>query len=188
MDETVEGLAGIADAIAVGLRCADVAGLTDQDLLASTVVIEAIGRRVDALRVTVAAEVADRSRKELGTGGLAARKASRSAEELLQRVTRVSGATARRRIGLGGDIRRRMSLLGEGMPARFERVAAAVEAGTLGVDAAVVISRGLAPLLARVSGDRVAAAEQELVAAAIGVGPDCSVPACADEIRIQLSV
>ena len=201
MNETTAGtftgitdvMAGIADAVADALPCDRVAGLADEDLLAATGAIEALGRRVDALRVTAAGEIADRSRKETGKGGLAVRKACRTPEELLQRITLVSGATAHRRVSLAAEVRRNPTLVGFTQRARFDRVTTALHAGTIGIDAATAITRGLSPLLAHSALDDLAAAERELVAAATGTGPDTALPdtalpVSADEVRIQASV
>jgi hypothetical protein len=57
MNTPVEVLAGVTDPIDEALPCAGVAGLDDDGLLDVVRVVEAVGRRVDALRVTVAAEV-----------------------------------------------------------------------------------------------------------------------------------
>ncbi|TFC26198.1 hypothetical protein, partial [Cryobacterium sp. TMT2-18-2] len=73
------------------LRCSAVRGFDDDGLLQVTAAVEVLGRRVYALRVAVAAEVADRCRPELGTGQLSAKRGCRTAGELLERLTLVSG-------------------------------------------------------------------------------------------------
>ncbi|MFD3446331.1 DUF222 domain-containing protein [Microbacteriaceae bacterium 4G12] len=162
--------------------------LNDEALLAAIRVIEALGRQVDALRIAGAGELAARSRTEDGPAGLAARKGCRSANELLQRLTQVSGATGASRLNLAAHTRPGVALSGAAMPAKFDHVRAALEAGDLGVDAAVALTKNLAPLQDRVHPDALDAAEKELVAAATGTSPDSSVAASADEIRIQASV
>jgi hypothetical protein len=181
-------LADLAEAVTTALPVRSMGGLSDEQLLASIRGIEAVGRVVDALRVASAGELASRSRTELGPAGLAARKGCRSANELLQRLTRVSGATAASRLGLAALTRRGSTLTGGVTPAKFDHVRVALEAGTLGVDAAAALTKHLAPLQERVGSAEVDAAEKELVAAATGTGPDSSIPASADEIRIQASV
>ncbi|WP_150307283.1 HNH endonuclease signature motif containing protein [Planctomonas psychrotolerans] len=188
MDPTVEALTGIADAITDTLPCDAVAGLDDVRLLAVVRAVEAVGRRVDALRVTVAAEVAERSRKPLGSAGLAARCGCRTPAELLQRTTLASASTLYRRVTLGAAVRPRVSLTGDPLPARFDRVGAAFRAGTIGVDTASAITGVLGPLHDRVAADSIGRAEEELVAAATGSGPDTPVPAGADEVRVQAVV
>ncbi len=181
-------LADVTDAVAAALPTASLGGLSDENLLATTRGIEALGRYVDALRVTAAGEIAARSRTEDGPAGLAARKGCRSANELLQRLTQISGSTGAARLGLAALTRRGTALSGAAMPAKFDHVRVALETGNLGVDAAVALTKNLAPLQDRVHPDALDAAERELVASATGTSPDSSVPASADEIRIQASV
>jgi len=181
-------LTDLADAVPTALPVVSVDGLSDEGLLAAVREIETLGRHVDALRIAAAGSLAARSRTEDGAAGLAARKGCRSANELLQRLTQVSGATGASRISLAALIRPGVALSGALMPAAFDHVRAAMEAGSLGIDAAVAVTRNLAPIADRVHPDALDAAEAELVVAATGTSPDSSVPASADEIRIQASV
>ena len=164
------------------------AGLGDDGLLQVTAAIEAAGRRVDALRVAAAAEIADRSRFELGSGRLSARKGCRTPAELVQRLTLVAAPTATRRIRLGAQLRTDYSLLGQALPPKFPATAAGLAGGQLGLDAADAILGSLSPTLPRANPGEVRVAEAELVAAATGQSPDTPVPATADEIRLQASV
>ncbi|TFC32652.1 hypothetical protein [Cryobacterium sp. TMT2-14] len=106
----VAGLHALAAGLGESLRCLAVRGLDDDGLLQVTTAVEVLGRRVDALRVAAAAEVADRSRPELGTGQLSAKRGCRTAGELLERLTLVSGPTAGRRMRLGTQLRTGRSL------------------------------------------------------------------------------
>ena len=162
--------------------------LDEDDLLVTVQAIEALGRMIDAARVAGAAETAERSRKELGTGGLAARKGSRNANELLQRLTGVSAATAEKRLRLGARTRFRPTLVGFDTPPLFPRVSAALSSGALGVDAAQAIITGLLPVFDHTAIPAREVAEEELVAAATGTGDTSPVPFSADEIRIQAQV
>ncbi|MFD3443877.1 DUF222 domain-containing protein [Microbacteriaceae bacterium 4G12] len=181
-------LTDLTAAVSTAIPVVSLGGLNDENLLIVTRQIEALGRYADALRVTAAGEIAARSRTEDGPAGLAARKGCRSANELLQRLTQVSGATAASRLTLAAGTRPGTSISGARMPAKFDHVRAALETGALGIDAAVALTKNLVPLQDRVHPDALDAAEQELVAAATGTSPDSSVPASADEIRIQASV
>jgi len=181
-------LADLADAVPTALPVASVDGLSDERLLAAVREIEALGRHVDALRIAAAGTIAARSRTEDGPAGLAARKGCRSANELVQRLTQVSGATGAARISFAVLTRSGVALSGAPMPAPFDHVRTALERGDLGIDAAVAVTKNLVPIADRVHPDALDAAEAELVAAATGTSPDSSVPASADEIRIQASV
>ncbi len=185
---TTPTLTDLAEAVPTALPIASLGGLTDDALLSAIRDIEALGRQVDVLRIAGAGEVAARSRTEDGPEGLSVRKGCRTANELLQRLTQISGATGASRLTLAALTRRGAALSGTPMPAKFDHVRAALEAGELGVDAAVALTKNLAPLQDRVHPDALDAAEQELVAAATGTSPESSVPASADEIRIQASV
>jgi len=131
MNTPADALTTITGDLAGALADTALRALDDETLLSTTAAIEALGRRVDALRVAGAAEIAERSRKELGTGGLAARKGSRNANELLQRLTGVSAATAEKRIRLGARTRFRPTLVGFDTPPLFPRVSAALSSGAL---------------------------------------------------------
>ncbi|WP_227497194.1 HNH endonuclease signature motif containing protein [Planctomonas psychrotolerans] len=150
--------------------------------------VERLGRRVDALRVVLAGEVADRSRPSRGARGLAVSRGCRTPVDLIERLTQVSGTTARRRVVLANDVRRDPFPGGDRTHARFDLVAGAVEDGRIGIDAATVITKGLTPLLAHGSLDELRKAETELVAAATGTGPDSTVPASADSVRVMVCV
>ena len=178
--------AGAAQVLA--LRPSAVAGMDDAAVLRSLTEVEAVGRRVDALRLALAGEVAERSRRELGRAGLAARLGSRNAVELVQRTTGASSATVNRRVRLGAATRASIGLTGAPVPPRFASVAAALDAGRLGVDSAAAIVDTLSPAL-RVAGARdVAVGEASLVAEAVAPDPAGVVPVDADSVRLQATV
>ncbi|HEY5222796.1 MAG TPA: DUF222 domain-containing protein, partial [Microbacteriaceae bacterium] len=188
MNTPADALTTITGDLAGALADTALRALDDETLLSTTAAIEALGRRVDALRVAGAAEIAERSRKELGTGGLAARKGSRNANELVQRLTQVCGVTAEKRLRLGGRTRFRPTLVGFETPPLFPRVSEALSSGVLGVDAAQAIITALLPVFDHTAIPAREAAEEELVAAATGTGDASPVPFSADEIRIQAQV
>src|SRR5665647_170120 len=172
----------------LALRPSAVAGLDDAAVVRLLTEVEAVGRRVDALRVALAGEVAERSRRELGRAGLAARLGCRNAVELVQRTTGASGPTANRRIRLGAATRTSTSLTGTPVPPRFESVAAALDAGILAFDSAAAIVDTLSPAL-RVAGARdVAVAEAALAAEAVAPDPAGGGPVDADSVRLQATV
>ncbi|TFC81379.1 HNH endonuclease [Cryobacterium cheniae] len=184
----VAELQALAAGLGESLRCSAVRGFDDDGLLQVTAAVEVLGRRVDALGVAAAAEVADRSRPELGTGQLSAKRGCRTAGELLERVTLVSGPTAGRRMRLGRQLRTGLSLGGEPLPPTFRATAIGLATGAIGVDTADAIVTALTPTLRCTDLDSVQAAESELVASATGTSAETPVPASADEIRLQASV
>jgi len=139
-------------------------GVDDQTVCTITVQVEKLGRLVDALRATSAAEIADRSRHELGSKGLSYRLGHRRPVHLIEQLTRVSQAEAARRIRLGSAVRPRLALDGRPFPAAFPLVAPALTAGQLGLDAAAGIIRCLGQAAGRHANmDDLNAAEQSLV-------------------------
>jgi hypothetical protein len=202
----LDGLLLHAAAALESLR-ADVSGAPDDVVIDILRSVEAVGRWVDAARLTLAGEIAQRSRPTLGAEGLATVRGCRSAAELIERVTLVSGATARARIRTARSLRGATSLAGDELPGPFPLVASALDEGALGVDAASTIVTSLAPILDRAIAAEetasgigvvggvvggVAAAEAALVAAATGRDVDSAEttesgePAApADDVRIM---
>ena len=107
MTGTRDALEHLRSVLAAVLRFDEASGWSDDELLANTGALEALGRLVDAHRAACAGEVAERSRVELGDQRLSTRRGCRSAVELLERVTQASAFEARRRIALGSATRAR---------------------------------------------------------------------------------
>ncbi len=185
MTGTTEALEHLRSALADVLAFDAASGWSDDELLANTRALEALGRLVDARRVALAGEVAERSRVELGDQRLSTRRGCRSAVELLERVTQASAFEARRRITLGSATRARSGFTGEPFEAAFPRVAAALAAGEVGADAAGTIIRELDRARAVADPAALATAEQALVAEATGTGDGAPVRCTADELRVQ---
>ncbi|WP_173923365.1 HNH endonuclease signature motif containing protein [Agromyces sp. Marseille-P2726] len=158
---------------------------SDDELLVAMAAVESIGRVVDAQRATIAGEVADRSRVELGSERLSTRMGCRSASELIERVTQVSGAEARRRVALGSATRPQAGLGADSYDARFPQIGAALAAGEIGADAAATIIRELDRTRRVADPARLAVAEGELLDSAIGAGVGAPVRCTADELRVQ---
>jgi hypothetical protein len=93
MNNPTTTLDAITEQLADVLGPRMLAGLSEDELLGVLAAAERAGRRIDALRVLTAGEVAEQSRNELGKSGLAARKGCRNSAELIERVTQVSGDT-----------------------------------------------------------------------------------------------
>ena len=172
----------------LGVRPSAVPRLDDDAVVRLLGEVEALGRRVDALRVALAGEVAERSRRELGRDGLAARRGCRSGQELVQRVTGVSGVTVNRRIRLGRATRATVGLTGVSMRPVFEQVAAGLDEGALGVDAAAAVVDTLAPALRIAATERVRFAEARIVAEVVPAEPSGAPGLDADCARLQATV
>ena len=112
---------------------------SDTEFLADLELVERIGRVVDGLRATGAAEAEHRSRKTLGEDSLAFRFGARDGVELVQLVTAVGHREAKNRVGIGAALAPKLGLTGEVLPGRFPDLADAVTDGTVGVEAARVI-------------------------------------------------
>ncbi|CAN5404962.1 HNH endonuclease signature motif containing protein [soil metagenome] len=119
------------------------AALSDDELIAQQRSFAEARRLVDAGSAVLAAEIAHRSRRELGYDGLAASRGMRTPEALVEQVTGVSGADARALVRVG-SIMADAAALADRPPAPWlTSVAAAVTAGTLSVHAAEAIRAGL---------------------------------------------
>lgn len=112
------------------LTALSVRELSDRTLLDAQRGLAAERRRVDAQSAVVAAEIAFRSRPELGHEGLAQRLGARTPEKLVQRITGGSARDAHTMVRVGG--------LPPASP-----LADAVTSGSLGLDAADAIHAGL---------------------------------------------
>jgi hypothetical protein len=187
MDEITEHLAAALAAARAAVTVPGVPGLSDDRLLSTMAEAEELGRTVDALRVAVAAEVAERSRRSLGTNRLSAKKGCRTPYELIARITQVSERTAVKRGTLGEVLRRRETITGEILPPKLPVVASAVAEGRLGMDTATVIAAALTAVAGRAEPGMLANAEEALVASAVGVNQATGeqvAPFTADQTRI----
>jgi len=157
--------------VSLAVLTAPVSSLSDDALLAEQGALAAERRRVDARFAEVAGEIARRSRRELGIRGLAVRKGARSPEELIQRVTGVTGREARSLTQVG-------TLLGDppaGEPVAtpwLSPVVAAVRGGDLGVASADAIRAGLGEPSATMPVETLTDIARRLVAESGGVGAD----------------
>jgi hypothetical protein len=125
------------------MRVSDVSEMSDEQLLTHQRALAMERRRIDADSAIVAAEIAHRSRRELGYDGLAQRRGVRTPELLVQRVTGLSGADARALVRAGALVRESSSESTEATRPWLRAVALAVAEGRLGVSAANVIEAGL---------------------------------------------
>jgi hypothetical protein len=156
--------------------------MSDDAVLTLVREAEKVGRSIDGLRVTLAGEVAERSRPTLGSERLCLQRGCRNPAEVIERAALVSGQTARARLHLAARLRPVFTLAGDALPGEFPAVREALADGTLSTDAATAIVSQLAPLVDRGqvlgSGGGIAAAERELVGAAVAGDS-------ADEVRLM---
>lgn len=151
-------IAQLREIVAAGAAARD-----DAEACVWAVTVEEAGRLVDALRITAAADLADRSRHELGEASVARRHGCRTAGQLLERLTRVSARETTRRVKLGARVAARTALDGSPLPAEYPLVAAALAEGEIGTDSAALITGCLAQCADRASLQGRDAAERHLV-------------------------
>ncbi|HEY4225567.1 MAG TPA: DUF222 domain-containing protein [Pseudolysinimonas sp.] len=139
--------------------------LSDDSLLESQRVVAEIRRRADAAAAVLAAEVAHRSRRELGYGGLATRLGARTPELLVARVTGTSAREAGVLVRVGAMTTEPRADAAEPDPTPWLAAAgAAVRGGALSLDAADAIRAGLGAPDDSVSAQSLSAAAVALVA------------------------
>lgn len=125
-----------------GVSSLELRALSDDALLGLQLSLAERRRLIDAQSALVAAEISERSRRELGNAGLAQQRGMRTPEALVQHLTGLSGADARTLVRVG-------SLVAEHAAATptqrgwLAPVTSAVAAGRLTVEAADAIRAGL---------------------------------------------
>jgi hypothetical protein len=158
VDNLTAALVLLRDVDLAALRAADDGGVT---LVAVTA--EAVARRLAAIQLHAASEVAYRSREGLGVESLAARHGHVRPAPFLENILRISGADASSRLKLGSVFRGEPWLTGEILEPRFPEVARAMEAGEINSEAAVVVVRALEDIRRVACPDDLEAAEKGLV-------------------------
>lgn len=158
----------------------DVSDLSHEDFLAAYDAVAQLGRLADALRARFAGETARRSTPEHTGGGLARRQGFGSAGAMVASVTGGTTAGAWRAIEAGQAFVPQLPTPTaadrlDGSPApslspprpRFPVIAQAVQTGQLSVDAAAIITSGLASITDRVPSDQLHELERRLVDKAV---------------------
>jgi hypothetical protein len=137
--------------------------LADDDLAATIVGVEEVGRLLDAARVLLAAEAERRSEPALGDESLARRAGHRKAQHWLETLTGASPIEVARRLRIGVLLLPRPMFDGELVAPAFPAVAEGVRDGRIGLDAAESITRQLQQAARRHAPvDDLAAAEHDL--------------------------
>ncbi|MDP9027265.1 MAG: 13E12 repeat family protein, partial [Actinomycetota bacterium] len=151
---------------ALGSSSAGVEALSDEELCEHLDSVEQLGRLVDALRVSAAAEVDVRSRRELGDASLSRQHGCQTGSALVEQITRVSAGEAGRRVRVGRALASRTTLTGEVLPAEFALVAESLTSGRMGVDAAAAVVRYLTEASRTATVEQLQIAEAHLVVTA----------------------
>jgi hypothetical protein len=129
-------------------------GLSDAELMATQRSLAEVRRRADAWSASVAAEIAHRSRHELGGQGLAQRHGARTPELLVQHLAGTSVREAHTMVRVGTLIV---------SPSPLDAVGAAVADGHLSLDAADAIRAGLHAVDPSVPAESLISAAESLV-------------------------
>ena len=167
-------------AVTAELLEADPAALGDDALLAGSLELAEVRRLVSAKQAAFAAEIAHRSRPELGYTGLAQRKGMRNAENLVQHIADTSKREAISLVRVG-------TLLTVDADPWLSGVGTAVASGRVSVEKADAISTGLGSPTPDVAADDLADAAAQLVTLAPTL-PVERLAARARELRDSLDV
>lgn len=153
-------------------RGVDAASLSDSELIAVNERFSRMRRMLDADQTRLAAEIARRSRPELGPESLAKTQGYRNPVALIAATGGTSTGDAARLVRVGEATAPRQLLSGEKAPARHPHVAEALAAATLTERAAGAIIGLLDRVALRSGADAVEVAERTLVAQAPGLTMD----------------
>ncbi len=151
---------------------ADAGSLSDMDLIAVHERYCRMRRMLDADQTALAAEIARRSRPELGSEGLAKTQGYRNPTALIAATGGTSTGDAARLVKVGEATAPRQLLSGEKAPARHPHVAAALGNATLTERAAGAIIALLDRVAFRAGPDAIDVAEKTLVEQAPGLTVD----------------
>ena len=154
---------------AFGSNAASFSQLDDERLLAAQEAHATLRRHSDRFGALIAGEIARRSRREIGYAGLAQRKGFSSPEALIQSLTYSTRAEASKLVQLGGLIAEHEAASSTDAPEGnvpelpHAPVAAAFLLGSLSMDSADSIRRGLGAPDAAVTPDLLAIASEKLI-------------------------
>lgn len=141
----------------------ELAAMSDGELLELNRRFAEARRLLDGSFAPVAAELAARSRPELGRDGLARKTGHRTPTRLIATATGGHSGDAARMIQVGEATRERILLSGEPAPPKRPHIATALAAGTLSVPAAAAIAGLLDRLAMRVAAAVLDEAERVIV-------------------------
>lgn len=153
-------------------RETDAASLSDSELVAVNERYSRMQRMLDADRAQLAAEIARRSRPELGPESLAKAQGYRNPTALIAATAGTSTGDAARLVKVGEATAPRQLLSGETAPARHPHVAAALQSAGMTAQAAGAIIGMLDRVALRAGRDVTDAAEKTLAEQAPGLSMD----------------
>ena len=172
MPRTLDLLLAEIEVIGAVWRDADAGALSDSELIAVNERYCRMRRMLDADQVQLAAEIARRSRPELGSDGLAKTQGYRNPTALIAATGGTSTGDAARLVKVGEATAPRQLLSGEKAPARYPHVAAALAAAALTERAAGAIIALLDRVAFRAGPEALDVAERTLVEQAPGLTMD----------------
>jgi hypothetical protein len=172
MATSLHSLIAEADSVLAVWRDGDAATLSDSELIAVNERYCRMRRMLDADQTRLAAEIARRSRPELGSEGLAKTQGFRNPTALIAATGGTSTGDAARLVRVGEATAPRMLLSGETAPARHPHVAAALAAASLTERAAGAIIALLERVAFRAAREALDVAEKTLVQQAPGLTMD----------------
>lgn len=185
MENLASRLLETVSAVTAAASCAeDFDTLSDPQLLGLQEALAECDRRLDVYRSHAARQVARRSRRELGHAGLAARNGFASPEALIQAVTKVTGGQAARLMSIGrllDETNAAKQFLddnvddvdGASVAMPWEApIVEAVSAGTLSVDCADALRRGLGQPNEQVTAEHLRHLAEGVLATGAGLSAD----------------
>jgi hypothetical protein len=172
MATSLQSLIAEADSVLAVWRDGDAASLSDSELIAVNERYCRMRRMLDADQSRLAAEIARRSRPELGPEGLAKTQGFRNPTALIAATGGTSTGDAARLVRVGEATAPRMLLSGETAPARHPHVAEALAAAAITTTAAGAIITMLDRVALRAGSEAIDAAEKTLAEQAPGLSMD----------------
>jgi hypothetical protein len=172
MTRTLDLLPAEVEAVRGVWREADAASLSDSELVAVNERYCRMRRMLDADQSQLAAEIARRSRPELGPESLAKTQGYRNPTALIAATAGTSNGDAARLVKVGEATAPRQLLSGEKAPARHPHVAAALATAALTERAAGAIITMLDRVALRAGYEAIDAAEKTLAELAPGLSMD----------------
>lgn len=163
-------------------------GVGESELAAILGELAGAQRLIEAAMIDAVGEVMRRSEAGVVAERMTSRLGCRNVGELVERVTRVAGATASRLQKAAKAVRPVISdTTGELLEAELPDLRAAMIDGVVGVDGVLAIAAPLSETGSRVPRDARRRAERVVVAEARGEGPDGWPPLSAELLRVQAS-